>query len=161
MQGVNTCHFIDPGFCQPACVAPKTRICHPLCYFISHAGSQTLAFARAGMHWSNPCGLSGCTVHLCSYETSRGFTCAHAKRSQRHLRSKASPRKNLEQHNASREHLQWLQQWPWFMVYAGGQALSFYRPWFLPTHMCHPQNPHLSPLVPFYGVCRGSGPVIL
>ena len=164
-------------------------MCHPLCYFIGHAGSQTLAFARAGMHWSNPCGLSGCTVHLCSYETSRGFTWAHAKRSQTHLGSKASPRKNLEQHNASREHLQWPQQWPCFMVYAGGQALSFYRhwllltrmchplchfmvyaggqhlsfyrPWLLPTRMCRPQNPHLSPLVPFYGVCRGSTPVIL
>ena len=85
--------------------------------------------------------MSGCTVHLCSYETSRGFTWAHAKRSQRHLGSKASPRKNLEQHNASREHLQWPQQWPCFMVYAGGQALSFYRPWLLPTHMCHPPKP--------------------
>ena len=80
MQGVRPCHFIDPGFCQPACVTPKTRICHPLCHF---------------------------------------------------------------------------------MVYAGGQHLSFYRPWLLPTRMCRPHNPHLSPLVPFYGVCRGSTPVIL
>ena len=77
MQGVNTCHFIDPGFCQPACVAPKTRICHPLCHF---------------------------------------------------------------------------------MVYAGGQHLSFYRPWLLPTRMCRPQNPHLSPFVPFCRSCRESDP---
>ena len=154
MQGVRPCHFIDPGFCKPACVAPKTRMCHPLCYFIGHSFCQS-------RHALKPCGLSGCTVHLCSYETSRGFTWAHAKRSQRHLGSKASPRKNLEQHNASREHLQWPQQWPCFMVYAGGQALSFYRPWLLQTRMCHRQNPHLAPLVPFYGVCRGSTPVIL
>ena len=39
------------------------------------------------------------------------------------------------------KHLQWPQQWPCFMVYAGGQALSFYRPWLLPTHMCHPPKP--------------------
>ena len=196
MQGVRPCHFIDPGFCQPACVTPKTRICHPLCHFmvyaggqhlsfyrpwllqtafatrktrmchplcyvIGHAGSQTLAFARAGMHWSNPCGLSCCTVHLCSYETSRGFTWAHAKRSQRHLRSKASPTKNLEQHNSSREHLQWPQQWPCFMVYAGVRPCHFIDPGFCQPTCVTPQNPHLSPLVPFYGVCRGSAPVIL
>ena len=77
MQGVNTCHFIGPGFCQPACVAPITRICHPLCHF---------------------------------------------------------------------------------MVYAGGQHLSFYRPWLLLTRICHPQNPHLSPPVLFYRSCRESDP---
>ena len=27
--GVRPCHFIDPGFAKPACVTPKTRICHP------------------------------------------------------------------------------------------------------------------------------------
>ena len=77
MQGVRPCHFIDPGFCQPACVAPITRICHPLCHF---------------------------------------------------------------------------------MVYAGGQHLSFYRPWLLLTRICHPQNPHVSPPVLFYRSCRESDP---
>ena len=77
MQGVRSCHFIDPGFCQPACVTPKTRICHPLCHF---------------------------------------------------------------------------------MVYAGGQHLSFYKPWLLPTRMCRPQNPHVSPPVLFYRSCRESHP---
>ena len=77
MRGVRPCHIIDPGFCQPACVAPKTRICHPLCHF---------------------------------------------------------------------------------MVYAGGQALSFYRPWLLLTRICHPQNRHVSPPVLFYRSCRKSDP---
>ena len=39
-----------------------------------------------------------------------------------------------------------------FMVYAGGQHLSFYR------RICHPQNPHVSPPVLFYRSCRESDP---
>jgi hypothetical protein len=34
----------------------------------------------------------------------------YVKRSQRYFRSKASPRKNLEQHNASKEYPQWSKQ---------------------------------------------------
>ena len=41
-QGVRPCHFIDPGFCQPAFVTP----CASLCHFIGHAGGQTLSFYR-------------------------------------------------------------------------------------------------------------------
>ena len=42
MQGVRPCHFIDPGFCQPAFVTP----CASLCHFIGHAGGQALSFYR-------------------------------------------------------------------------------------------------------------------
>ena len=174
MQGVRPLSFYRPWLLL-------TRICHPQ---NPHASPPVLFYRSCresdpsfcqSRHALKPCGLSGCTVHLCSYETSRGFTWAHAKRSQRHLGSKASPRKNLEQHNASREHLQWPQQWPCFMgcvapktrichplchfmVYAGGQHLSFYRPLLLLTRICHPQNPHVSPPVLFYRSCRESDP---
>ena len=36
------CHFIDPGFCQPAFVTP----CASLCHFLGHAGGQALSFYR-------------------------------------------------------------------------------------------------------------------
>ena len=112
MQGVRPCHFIDPGFCQPACVTPKTRICHPLCHFMVYAGGQHLSFYRP---WLLP-------TRMCRPQTRICHPLCH------------------------------------FMVYAGGQALSFYRPWLLLTRICHPQNPHVSPLVLFYRSCRESDP---
>ena len=45
-----------------------------------------------------------------------------------------------------------------FMVSAGCQYLSFYRPWLLLTRICHPQNPHVSPPVLFFRSCRESDP---
>ena len=182
MQGVNTCHFIDPGFCQPACVAPITRICHPLChfmvyargqalsfyrpwllltrichpqkpacvtplcYFIGHAGSQTLAFARAGMHLKQSMWLVWLHSSFKFIWNQQGIHVGSCKKKPEAPRKQSKPEEKLKSSiMPAGKHLQWPQQWPCFMVYAGGQALSFYRPWLCQpacvapiTRICHP-----------------------
>ena len=102
---------------QPSFVTPCAFLCDIQgvgpCHFIDHGFCQSRHALKQSM-W--PVWLRT------SFETNWEFTQAHAKRSQRHLRSKTGQRKNLEQQGASREHLQWPQQWPCFMVYPGGPA---------------------------------------
>ena len=113
MQGVRPCHFIDPGFCKPACVTAKTRICHPLCHFMVYAGGQHLSFYRP---WLWP-------THM-SHPPKPAFVTPCA--------------------------ILWCMQ--------GVNTCHFIDPGFCQPAFATPQNPHVSPLVLFYRSCRESDP---